>query len=235
MLTLLSALAITWMYQFMGRAPPPTSAELARATVQQENDARDRPITRTARVTTTSRANPASAPAGRTPGWTGLTVGAPSPSGPPSPSPPPVPAVVSPPLPPFGMAAASAPNLGTLTSMAAASGLAQASAGIRTPLPFVPGAEVLETSVEQPAGAGANRTSWSATLSSSQPLAQVAAFYRAQFKQLAGGQNVTLTETSPTAGQLLIAVANTANGSHSAVWMGESDGQVTIRLLRTSP
>jgi len=103
--------------------------------------------------------------------------------------------------------------------------------GDKPGLPIMPGTEVLETDTDQQAAAG--NSNWTATLSSAEPMAQVAAYYRQQLGALARPGGPGLTETSPSSGQLLISVPNPDDGSHSAVWIGETDGQVTIRLLRT--
>ena len=79
----------------------------------------------------------------------------------------------------------------------------------------------------------ASATTWAATISSNDPVDRVAAYYRQLLAAETGTGSAALTEVTPGPGQVLLSLGNPGDGSHSAVWIGSSEGQVLIRLMRT--
>jgi len=198
-----SVLAVSGLYQLLGRAPAPLPKD-AWVIAGAE---RVTPIT-----------SPPPLPRAATPAPVGQATQGPQPQQQAAPA---VAATA-----PTAAPAAPAPTAGP------APRVTTAGRGAPAVLPFIPGSQVVESDTE-PQQAPGGGTTWAATLTSQDPVDKAVAYYRQLLSAEARPGGATLTEVTPGPGQMLLSLGNPGDGSHSAVWIGQSDGQVLIRLMRT--
>lgn len=130
----------------------------------------------------------------------------------------------------------NAPATTAATTTATTTATAATAACARPPcLPYIVGAQVIDDGGAAASGDQPLSRSWAATLSSSQPMDQVVAYYRQQLTLMQGPGDAPVNESHPGPNQLLLTMTASHDRAHQSVWIGQAGPQVLIRLVRSLP